>query len=96
MFGDPYNFAIYTPQSKKFDLSALNTVVRVVLSFYQKGDFTYYNPKKQTVVVDDETITLEKGTIAVDSRLIKSDNLLVRNVKVGFGSDLSVVADNTL
>ena len=83
MFGNPYGFVLYSPQAKKFDLSKIGTVEKMTLWYYQNGDFSYY---------DDET----NKTISIDSNNIYQDNLLMRNVKIAFGSDLSVIADNTI
>ena len=83
MFGNPYGFVIYSPQAKKFDLSKIGTVEKMTLWYYQNGDFSYYNS-------DDNK------TMAIDATNIYQDNLLMKNVKISFGSDLSVVADNTI
>lgn len=83
MFGNPYGFVLYSPQAKKFDLSKIGTVEKMVLWYYQNGDFSYYS--------DDSN-----KTISINAANIYQDNLLMRNVKIAFGSDLSVVADNTI
>ena len=83
MFGNPYNFMIYSPQAKKFDLSTIGTVEKLSLWLYQEGNFTHYNAAKQ-----------ETETINADN--IHKNNIIAKNVKVFFGSDLSVIADNTL
>ena len=84
MFGDPYNFMLESTQSKTFDLSALGMVDKMTLYFYQNNDFSYYDREIQQILsVDyDEDIS--------------TDNLLLSNVVVSFGSDLSVINDNTL
>ena len=84
MFGNPYSFVIYGTQAKKFDLSQIGTVEKMVLWFYQSGDFSYYD------IASRETITIN-----IPENLYK-DNILMRNVKVSFGSDLSVIEDNTI
>lgn len=83
MFGNPYGFVLYSPQAKKFDLSKIGTVEKMVLWYYQNGDFSYYN-------LDD------RKTISINADEVYQDNLLMRNVKVAFGSDISVVTDNTI
>ena len=83
MFGNPYAFVLYTPQSRKYDLSQLGAVEKMSLWFYQKGDFSYYN-------------TNERKTINIDYTKIPKENILVKNIKIGFGSDLTVIQDNTI
>jgi hypothetical protein len=83
MFGNPYAFSLYTPQHRKYDLSALGAVDKLSLWFYQRGDFSYYNLK-------------ERKTIPIDATTIPGDNILMKNVKIGFGSDLTLIEDNTL
>lgn len=83
MFGNPYAFVLYTPQSRKYDLSQLGAVEKMSLWFYQKGDFSYYNAN-------------ERKTINIDYTKIPKENILVKNIKIGFGSDLTIVQDNTI
>lgn len=83
MFGNPYAFVLYTPQSRKYDLSQLGAVEKLSLWFYQKGDFSYYNSN-------------ERKTVNIDYTKIPRDNILVKNIKIGFGSDLTVIQDNTI
>lgn len=83
MFGNPYAFILYTPQSRKYDLSQLGAVEKLSLWFYQKGDFSYY---------DNTT----RETVLIDYKKLPKDNILIRNIKIGFGSDLSVIQDNTI
>ena len=91
MFGDPYNFVLYSPQSKKFDLSKLGTVDKMSLWFYQDSNFTYFNPhSRQTVRVPFAFETVDGKTTDF------KDNILLKNVYVSFGSDLSVIEDNTI
>ena len=84
MFGDVYNFMLYSRQSKKFDLSSLGMVEKLVLYFYQNSDFTYYEPKiRKTTALPYEPDTA-------------TSNLFVTDVVVSFGSDLQIIEDNTL
>lgn len=83
MFGNPYAFVLYTPQSRKYDLSKLGAVEKMSLWFYQRGDFSYYNAN-------------ERKTVNIDYTKIPKENILIKNIKIGFGSDLTVVQDNTI
>lgn len=83
MFGNPYAFILYTPQSRKYDLSQLGAVEKLSLWFYQKGDFSYYD-------------SATRETVLIDYRKLPKENILIRNIKIGFGSDLSVIQDNTI
>ena len=83
MFGNPYAFVLYTPQSRKYDLSQLGAVEKMSLWFYQKGDFSYYNAN-------------ERKTVNIDYTKIPKENILIKNIRIGFGSDLTIVQDNTI
>jgi hypothetical protein len=83
MFGNPYAFILYTPQSRKYDLSQLGAVEKLSLWFYQKGDFSYYD-------------SATRETVLIDYKKLPKENILIKNIKIGFGSDLSVIQDNTI
>ena len=91
MFGDPYNFLIESPQSKKFDLSKIGTVDKLSLWFYQKGDFTYYNTKERKTLPVPHSIENPGG-----EKYDLPSNLFVKNINIAFGSDISIIEDNTL
>lgn len=83
MFGNPYNFALYSRQQAKFDLTSLNTITGMEVYLFQANNFVNY--KGEPIVANylkphDE---LEK-------------NILATNIVVGLGADLSKHADNTL
>ena len=86
MFGDPYNFLVHSPQGKKFDLSALGTVDKIGLWFYQNNNFSYFDTKDRELKPIPNNI-LGKTVPA---------NLNVKNIHISFGSDLSIIEDNTL
>ena len=83
MFGNPYAFTLYSPQSRKYDLSQLGAVEKLSLWFYQRGDFSYYDSN-------------QRQTINIDYKKIPRENILLRDIKIGFGSDLTIVQDNTI
>jgi hypothetical protein len=39
MFGDPYNFGIYTSQAAKFDITTVGTINAIKIYLYQDGNF---------------------------------------------------------
>ena len=80
MFGNPYSFMVYSSQEATFDISNLGTIESLQLFLYQNDDFEYYNDK------------------GFPERLQPVDfsNILVKNVYLSFGSDLTKVEDNTL
>ena len=93
MFGDPYNFLIPSSQSKKFDLSKLGTVDKLSLWFYQDGNFTYYDTKERKTLSVPYRIAAAKDS---ETLIQLPANLLVKDINIGFGSDLSIINDNTL
>lgn len=80
MFGNPYSFMVYSTQEATFDISELGTIESLHLFLYQNNDFEFYNDKGFPEQLE-----------AVDF-----SNILVKNIYLSFGSDLSKVEDNTL
>jgi hypothetical protein len=76
MFGNPYSFGIFTPQSKVVNIKNIGTIDQIILSVFQNGDFKDRN----------------KGYI--DAAIFP--NISVKNIEIGFGSDLSNIEDNVL
>lgn len=82
MLGDPYNFGIYTKQAAKFDVSELGVINSIQVYFYQQSNFQH------------NTYSLEP--VDIGAPIGGSNNLLVKNVVVGFGCDVTKVEDDTL
>jgi hypothetical protein len=80
MFGNPYAFSLYSTQAKSFDISSIGIVDGMTLYFYQNNDFNYYN---------------DKGVVTRLPQAI-NPNLLVKNVYVAMGSDITRIADNSI
>lgn len=80
MFGNPYAFMVYSTQEATFDISGLGTIENLQLFLYQNDDFEFYNDK------------------GFPERLpvVDFSNILVKNIYLSFGSDLTKVEDNTL
>jgi hypothetical protein len=83
MFGNPYNFALYSRQQAKFDLTSLNTITGMEVYLFQANNFVNY--KGESIVAN---------YLKPHNELEK--NILATNIIVGFGADLSKHADNTL
>jgi hypothetical protein len=80
MMGNPYAFGIYTTQAAKFDITNVGKISNISLTFYQDGNFMH--------------ITHSTTPEPVISGEI--NNILIKNIQVGFGSDLMNVADETV
>lgn len=81
MFGNPYSFMVYSTQEATFDISELGTIEHLSLWLYQNDDFEYY----------DDTGKVHELPAATGF-----NNILVKDIYLSFGSDLTKVEDNTL
>ena len=80
-FGNPYKFFVFTNQSKKFNIKDFKQIDSISLWFYQRDDFkTMFGEDYNPVIVDNEEIA----------------DLFVSNIRVGLGTDLSDIKDNTV
>lgn len=84
MFGNPYNFLIFSGQEVKFNIAETDIIDGMSLYFYQSDNFTYRT--------DDGAY---KSLSSQDSNIVVSD-LFVSNIYIGMGTDLSNVEDNKL
>lgn len=86
MFGDPYAFSVYSTQEAKVNVAGLGNVRNLSLYLYQTSNFSYYDSAgaRQAVPANQDNF----GNYI--------DNIFVKNIYVGFGSDLINIADNTL
>ena len=80
MFGNPYSFAIYSPQAKTIKIDTMGILLAMELTLYQKKNFK--NKNEQSISYPDD-ITIV-------------DNILVKNIALGFGCDLELLEDNKL
>ena len=81
MFGNPYSFNdFFIEQSKMIDISNLGIIDGIKLYFYQKDNFIYLENQKEKRFFPDEKIK----------------NLLVKNISLSFGNDVSQTNDNVL
>lgn len=80
MFGNPYNFTLYSTQSKSFNISSTGIIEGIELSLFQKNNFE----------VD------KKGHLTYPQGQPVPDNIIVKNIEIGFGSDILKVDDNVV
>lgn len=88
MFGDPFAYNFYLTQSKKFDISTLGNIDRIILVLYQKDNFRHYNEEGNIVPVP-ATYTM------LGEEFRKPDNILVQNIALYLGKDIMTIADDT-
>jgi hypothetical protein len=82
MMGNPCSFSIFTNQAAKFAISDLDLrVIGFELWITQDGNFKHLTP--ENIV---KPIGLIEGT----------NNIIVKNIKVGFGNYLYNIEDNTV
>lgn len=81
MFGNPYSFLIFSTQEKKFDITNIGTVDKIRVYLYQNNNFMHYDGR---------------STIRVEGSDFFFDNIIAKNIYLGFGSELSTIDDNTL
>ena len=79
MFGDPYNFIIFSQQDAKFNISNNETIHTMSLYFYQNNDFIYRS---------------NSGEYKELPASIIGENLFISDIYVGMGTDLANVEDN--
>ena len=83
MFGDPYNFAVFTSQQQTYNIKKIKKIDKIDLIFYQYNNFWYNN--NEGIVMP---VPYEKGK--------SFPNIQIANLAVGFGAALSNVEDNTV
>lgn len=81
MFGNPYSFATFTTQAISFPFSSSGYIERIQLELYQNGDFK--DARNRPIELYDE-------------KNKPIDNILVRDVVLSFGADITKITDNTL
>lgn len=83
MFGNPYSFSLWSTQEKKFDIKDIGIIKNINLYFYQGGDFSYLDNETKELKYFDESSFLEGFY-----------NILIKNIYVGLGSEVSLVEDD--
>lgn len=85
MYGNPYSFLIYSTQAIKFSIANIGAIQTISLYFYQKNNFTYLtdNGKQEFLPV-------------LNAQDPDYSNLLLKNVYLSFGSDISNIDDNVI
>ncbi len=80
MFGNPYSFAIPATQSKILKIDSIGIVLAVELVLYQKNNFLNNRNNPISYSLDNNP----------------KDNIIVNNIVIGFGCDLTALEDNKL
>ena len=80
MLGNPYSFGIYTQQAATFDVSDTGPITSIQVQLYQDGNF------KHNTYGIEEFVPINQI----------ANNILVKNITIGFGANLINVADNTV
>jgi len=83
MFGSPYRFTIYTKQEKKGDIKNAGPISRIDVYLYQNNNFEYYSTTGEELDLNPDDF----GDM---------DNIWVKNIALGFGSEVTSIEDNTL
>ena len=91
-FGNPYAFSIYSTQGKKINIASTGVIAEMALWLYQgmdgDGNDSYFLNKKGEQLNPNKT---------VNGQLVQmDDDILVKNIEIGFGSDITSITDNTL
>ena len=84
MFGNPYTFSVYSPQAKKIDIVSTGIICEMVLWLYQS--ITPDGEGARFINKSDQEIPVNKFT----------DDILVKDIELGFGSNITTIADNTV
>lgn len=84
MIGNPYSFEIYTPQEKTILLESTGIVTEIILSVYE-GSY-----------IDDNGWEVASQFIDDNNKVIGNKEIWIKNITIGFGSDLINIEDNSL
>ena len=84
MFGNPYAFSVYSPQAKKIDIVSTGIICEMVLWLYQS--ITPDGEGARFINKSDQEIPVNQFT----------DDILVKDIELGFGSNIATIADNTV
>lgn len=88
MFGNPYNFELWSQQKAVFDISELNDIVGMQLVFYQKDNFL--NDQNQRIPLIDQS-----DKARWDAYLAMT-NLMTQDIYISLGYDLENFTEDTL
>ena len=88
MFGNPYNFLIFSSQEVKFNIAETDIIDGMSLYFYQNNNFTYRADNGVYKSLNNQD---EMSGVSIDA-----SDLFVSNIYVGMGTDLSNIEDNKL
>lgn len=86
MFGNPYNFTLYSKQQAKFDIATMETITKIDVYFFERSNFKDYAGR----------VAPDPKSLPQDTTKSYINHILVKNIVVGFGADLYKCTDNTL
>lgn len=89
MIGNPYSFLVYSTQAKKIDIVSTGVIAEMILWFYQSG--SKVEGGSRFIERNGNEVPVKKD---IDGNTI--DNIFVKNIEIGFGSNIEKVSDNTL
>lgn len=84
MFGNPYAFSVYSSQAKKIDIVSTGIICEMILWLYQS--ITPDGEGARFIDKSDQEIPVNKFT----------DDILVKDIELGFGSNITTIVDNTV
>jgi hypothetical protein len=87
MLGNPYSYRIDSRQAKQISVMSEGIVRRVELYIYQAADFEIY---------EKNLAWNPHPFIGRDGNELGANNIIFRNIQLGFGSDLTKIEDNSL
>lgn len=91
MIGNPYSFLVYSTQAKKADIVSTGIITEMVLWIYQGGKV-----EGGSRFICRNGNEVKEVPVKRDSAGNAIDNIFIRNIEIGFGSDITKVEDNTL
>lgn len=84
MIGNPYSFEIYSPQEKTISISSTGIVTEIILSAYE-GSY-----------IDEQGSEIASEFINDNNEIIGNEKIWIKDITIGFGSNLIEIEDNSL
>lgn len=84
MIGNPYSFEIYSPQEKTISISSAGIVTEIILSAYE-GSY-----------IDEQGSEIASEFINDNNEIIGNEKIWIKDITIGFGSNLIEIEDNSL
>jgi len=84
MIGNPYSFEIYSTQEKTITIASTGIITEIILSAYQ------------SVTLDENGNEIAAPFINNEGQVIGQEDIWIKDINIGFGSDLVSVENNSL